>query len=88
MSSVLNFIKKLPEIIDENNPSTDINYIRKSTDMVNEALSKGHDVLQLANGDILITEVVTNCYSWNKKQNKFERSKNKNGSKREQEENF
>jgi hypothetical protein len=56
--------------------------------MVNEALSKGHDVLQLANGDILITEVVTNCYSWNKKQNKFERSKNKNGSKREQEENF
>ncbi|MDA0781040.1 MAG: DUF2671 domain-containing protein [Rickettsiales bacterium] len=76
MSSVLNLIKNLPEIAsDNNNPATDINYIRKSTNLVNDALSKGSDIMQLANGDILITEVktVTYKYAWNKEQNKFER---------------
>lgn len=76
MSSVLNLIKNLPEIASDNdNPATDINYIRKSTNLVNDALSKGSDIMQLANGDILITEVktVTYKYSWNRELNKFER---------------
>ncbi len=75
MSSVLNLIKNLPEIASEQNPATDINYIRKSTNLVNDALGKGADIMQLANGDILITEIktVTYKYSWNKEQNKFER---------------
>jgi hypothetical protein len=77
MSSVLNLIKNLPAIAnDDSNPATDINYIRKSTNLVNEALNKGADIMQLANGDILITEVktVTYKYIWNKAENKFERA--------------
>jgi hypothetical protein len=76
-SSVLNLIKNLPEVAnDDTNPATDINYIRKSTNLVNDALSKGADIMQLANGDILITEVktVTYQYVWNKAANKFERA--------------
>lgn len=77
MSSVLNLIKNLPELDkSENNPAADINYIRKSTNLVNDALNKGSDVMQLANGDIVITEVktVTYSYKWNKASNKFERA--------------
>ena len=44
----------------------DINYICKSTNVIVEALQKGHEVAQLSNGDIIIThiQVVNNHYTW------------------------
>lgn len=78
MSSVLNLIKNLPvsETNDNDNLAADINYIRRSTNLVNDALQKGSDIMQLANGDIVITEVktITYKYIWNKETNKFERA--------------
>lgn len=76
MSSVLNLIKNLPtQAANEDNLAADINYIRKSTNLVNDALQKGSDIMQLANGDIVVTEVktVTYKYTWNKEKSKFER---------------
>lgn len=78
MSSVLNLIKSLPveDINENNNLVMDINYIRKSANLVNDALQKGSDIMQLSNGDIVITEVktITYKYMWNKETNKFERT--------------
>lgn len=78
MSSVLNLIKNLPVAAnsDEANLATDINYIRKSAILVNDALQKGSDIMQLANGNIVITEVKTVYYEykWNEAKNKFERA--------------
>ncbi|MDB2414757.1 DUF2671 domain-containing protein [Rickettsiales bacterium] len=79
MSSLLNLIKKLPNIGMENdNPALDINYIRKSSQLIGEALQKGSDVMQLASGDIVVTEVktVTYQYVWNIEEKRFERTTN------------
>tara|TARA_B100001564_G_C20553250_1_gene630151 strand:+ start:334 stop:651 length:318 start_codon:yes stop_codon:yes gene_type:complete len=75
MTSILNFIKNLPEI-SKDDVINDINYIRKSSVLVNEALSKGSDVMQMPGGDIHITEtkVVTYKYIWNAEKGKFERA--------------
>ena len=78
MSSVRNFIKNLPVAdLGKGNESvvSDINYIRKSTSLVNDALQKGCDIMQLANGDIVVTEVktITYQYKWCNNTNKFER---------------
>lgn len=76
MSTVRNFIKSLPEITNASeDPSSDINYIHKSAQLVSDALGKGSDVMQLPNGDIVVTEVktVTYKYLWNKETHKFER---------------
>ena len=76
MSSVLNLIKNLPQASEnDKNLVTDINYIRKSSTLVNDALQKGSDIMQLPNGDIIVTEVktVTYKYRWNCEKNKFER---------------
>ena len=78
MSSVLNLIKNLPTASndDEANLASDVNYIRKSASLVNDALQKGSDIMQLANGDIIITEVKTMTYKyvWNEETNKFDRA--------------
>ena len=37
------------------NMMNDPNYLRQSSSLINEALQKGFDVLQLANGDIVTT---------------------------------
>ncbi len=51
----------------EYNIFNDIEYICRSTIIIQEALSKGCDVAQMPNGDIIITEVkiINNYYSWN-----------------------
>ena len=48
-------------------------YICKSSDLINKSLKQGHDIIQLPNGDILITEIksVLVQYSWDKDRNKF-----------------
>ena len=90
MSSVRNFIKNLP-VADVkaggDNLAVDINYIRKSTNLVNDALQKGYDIMQLANGDIVVTEVktVTYSYKWCKETSKFDRVTSGNRMKRRKE---
>lgn len=41
-------------------------YLRHSSSLINEALQKGFDVLQLANGDIVTTgtKTIVNTYVW------------------------
>lgn len=76
MSSVLKLINELTENADSRDTlTTDINYIRKSAMLVNDALQKGSDIMQMPNGDVIITEVKTLTYKyvWNKEKNRFER---------------
>lgn len=76
MSSVKNFINSLPKLSDNESIVADLNYISKSSSLVNDALQKGFDVLQLENGDVEITEmkVVTYKYIWDAESNKFVRA--------------
>jgi hypothetical protein len=55
---------------------SDIRYICKSCSLITESLQKGCDVMQLANGDIIITEMkpITFQYSWDEKKGKLVRS--------------
>jgi len=55
---------------------TDVKYICKTSTLITESLRNGCDVAQLANGDIIITEVkVCNTqYSWNEEKGKLIRS--------------
>ena len=82
MSTLLNVIKQAStqsgkakdDVVSD--LAKDINYIRKSSAIVSDALQKGSDIMQLASGDILITEVktVTYKYSWNNERGAFERA--------------
>lgn len=76
MSSVINFIKSLPVAEANDNLANDSAYVKKSSNLVNDALQKGSDIMQLENGDIVITEVkmVTYKYIWNDEAKKFERA--------------
>ncbi|AZL15305.1 DUF2671 domain-containing protein [Rickettsiales endosymbiont of Stachyamoeba lipophora] len=53
----------------------DVNYMRKSASLINDSLHKGCDVIQMANGDIFITETktVTFQYRWDDKKGKLAR---------------
>ena len=90
MSTLLNAIKQTIEqsgsVNDDvvSNLAKDINYIRKSSVIVSDALQKGSDIMQLASGDILITEVktVTYKYNWNNEKGRFERANSGNRVKR------
>ncbi|MBI1275709.1 DUF2671 domain-containing protein [bacterium] len=71
-------IQKTPENSDSAadvmaNPS----YLRQSSALINEALQKGYDVLQLANGDIVTTgsKIVVTQYSWDMDRGKLVKSK-------------
>ncbi len=48
------------------NMMNDPSYLRQSSALINEALQKGFDVLQLPNGDIVTTgtKTVVHQYSW------------------------
>lgn len=52
-------------------------YLRQSSALINEALQKGFDVLQLANGDIVTTgtKTVVHTYSWDGGKHKLVRAK-------------
>lgn len=54
-------------------------YLRQSSSLINDALQKGFDVLQLANGDVVMTGVKTVVYqySWDDANNRLVRSKSK-----------
>lgn len=64
---------------DDNNEEkdimSDIRYICKSCSLITESLQKGNDVMQLPNGDIIVTEVKTFTfqYTWDDKKGKLVR---------------
>ncbi len=59
-------------------------YLRHSSALINEALQKGFDVLQLANGDIVTTgtKTIVNTYSWDSAKGKLAKAKAATGAKR------
>ncbi len=62
----------------------DPNYLRQSSALINDALQKGFDVLQLADGDIVMTGVKTVVYqyTWDEEKSKLTRTKAKSSKKR------
>ena len=60
---------------DEKDVMSDIRYICKSCSLITESLQKGADVLQMPNGDIIITELRTFTfqYTWDNKKGKLVR---------------
>lgn len=70
-----------PEIT---NMMLDARYLRQSSALIQEALQKGFDVLQLANGDIVTTgtKTVVYQYRWDEEKGKLVKSKPDNGRKR------
>ena len=70
-----------PEIT---NMMLDPRYLRQSSSLIQEALQKGFDVLQLANGDIVTTgtKTVVYQYSWDEEKGKLVKAKPDGGRKR------
>lgn len=63
---------------------TDVRYVSKSCSLITESLQKGCDVMQMPNGDIIITELkaVTFHYAWDSKKGALVRSQPGNKVKR------
>jgi len=59
------------------NMMNDPSYLRQSSALINEALQKGFDVLQLANGDIVTTgtKTVVYQYAWDSEKGKLVKTK-------------
>ncbi len=74
LKNIENFIEK--KDAKEKDLMSDTRYICKSCALITESLQKGCDVLQLANGDIIVTELkaVTFQYTWDEKRGKLVRS--------------
>ena len=72
----------------ESTPLTDMmsdaDYLRQSSSLINDALQKGFDVLQLADGDIVMTGVKTVVYqyTWDTGKKKLVRARAKTTKKR------
>lgn len=72
------------------NMMLDPRYLRQSSSLIQEALQKGFDVLQLANGDIVTTgtKTVVHQYTWDNEKGKLVKAKPESRkSKREADEN-
>ena len=76
MKNIKDFSNDEGQDADSNDVMSDIRYICKSCSLITESLQKGCDVMQLPNGDIIITEMkpVTFQYSWDEKKGKLVRS--------------
>lgn len=59
------------------NMMLDSRYLRQSSSLIQEALQKGFDVLQLANGDIVTTgtKTVVHQYVWDNEKGKLVKAK-------------
>src|SRR3954470_6890707 len=75
-----------PEIT---NMMLDPRYLRQSSSLIQEALQKGFDVLQLANGDIVTTgtKTVVYQYTWSDEKGKLLKTKPESGRKARRAEN-
>ena len=64
----------------------DPRYLRQSSSLIQDALQKGFDVLQLADGDIVTTgtKTIVYQYHWDAAKGKLVKSKSETGSKRSQ----
>jgi len=65
--------------VEDNNEEdlmSDIRYICKSCSLITDALQKGCDVMQMPNGDIIISELktITLQYTWDDKKGKLIRT--------------
>lgn len=60
---------------DEGDIMSDVRYICSSCSLITEALQKGCDVLQMPNGDVIVTELrpFTYQYKWDEKKGKLVR---------------
>jgi hypothetical protein len=70
--------RKSPEAESEiTNMMLDPRYLRQSSSLIQEALQKGFDVLQLANGDIVTTgtKTVVHQYTWDEEKGKLSKAK-------------
>jgi hypothetical protein len=63
---------------------SDPRYLRQSSSLINEALQKGFDVLQLANGDIVTTgtKTVVYQYTWDLEKGKLVKAKSESSAKK------
>lgn len=63
-----------PEVV---NMMLDARYLRQSSSLIQDALQKGFDVLQLANGDIVTTgtKTVVYQYTWDVEKGKLVKTK-------------
>ncbi|MDE3015910.1 MAG: DUF2671 domain-containing protein [Pseudomonadota bacterium] len=76
--------RKIAEVEPEiTNMMLDPRYLRQSSTLIQEALQKGFDVLQLANGDIVTTgtKTVVYQYAWDEQKGKLVKTKLDNGRK-------
>ncbi|MCT4635765.1 MAG: DUF2671 domain-containing protein [Rickettsiales bacterium] len=64
----------------EHDLMSDVKYVCKSCSLITESLQKGCDVMQMPNGDIIITELkaVTFHYTWDAKKSALVRSQSGN----------
>lgn len=66
-------LAKKKQNINNDDLMSDLRYIHKSCSLITESLQKGCDVMQMPNGDIIITEqkIVTFQYSWDPEKGKL-----------------
>lgn len=68
-------LQDLPADRDNSSQDTAIDpkYLSKSHDLITDYLKRGCDVLQMPNGDVIVTEVktVTSRYIWDEKKEKM-----------------
>ena len=64
-----------PRSRDSQDPLDDVRYICRSGALITESLQKGSDVMQLPNGDLIITELktITCHYTWDSLKGKLVR---------------
>jgi hypothetical protein len=74
-----------PEIT---NMMLDPRYLRQSSSLIQDALQKGFDVLQLANGDIVTTgtKTVVYQYTWDAEKGKLTKAKSSKSRRAEEDE--
>jgi hypothetical protein len=68
---------RLVAVPNEKDVLTDMRYIRKSGALITDALQKGCDVMQMPNGDVVVTETrtISVVYSWNNDTARFDKLK-------------
>jgi hypothetical protein len=66
------------------NTMLDARYLRQSSSLIQDALQKGFDVLQLANGDIVMTgtKTVVYQYIWDEEKGKLVKAKSERKAKK------
>ena len=65
---------------EEKDLMSDVRYVCKSCSLITESLQKGCDVMQMPNGDIIVTELKTVVfqYTWDDKKGKLVRNQANN----------